>query len=173
MMHAHTYTHTHTHTHAWLCTHMHDCAHIHTHTCNMPTSSCPSSGKSVQWMAFFTLSVPKIARNVLGRRWRAISCVYIKIHSDRTAYPYLPCTHRNTQWQDCLPISPVYTQNTWDHLPIYLLGKHRNTQWQDCTHISHVHTEIHYDRTVDQTHDYLHEWQLNTQSQDCQQNAKV
>lgn len=39
-----------------------------------PTSRTPSSGRSVQWTAFFTLSLPYRARNVVGRRCRAISC---------------------------------------------------------------------------------------------------
>jgi hypothetical protein len=37
------------------------------------TSRIPSSGKSVQWMAFFTLSIPNLALKVFGLNVLAIS----------------------------------------------------------------------------------------------------
>ena len=36
-------------------------------------SKTPSSGRSVQWMAFFTLSIPKRALSVFGLKFLAIS----------------------------------------------------------------------------------------------------
>lgn len=38
------------------------------------TSKSPSSGRSVQWTAFWILSFPKTALRVPGRRWRANAC---------------------------------------------------------------------------------------------------
>ena len=49
------------------------CEQIHL-TIGARTSSVASSARSVQWTAFFTLSLPYKALNVLGRIWRAISC---------------------------------------------------------------------------------------------------
>lgn len=61
--------------------------YFHTHTCTLQsfvfglqgtefiqTSNNPSSGRSVQWTAFLTLSTPNSALRVRGRRCLAISC---------------------------------------------------------------------------------------------------